>query len=160
MPAPADAARFPGRSGTFYARFGKRAFDIVFSLCALVVLSPLLLVLVVFVAATSESVFFGQKRYGRGKRVFRMWKFETMTSETPREVTTEELKSEDVHFTRYGAFLRKYSLNELPQLANILKGDIPLRILKTRPEFSEESMVRSRFPPNLARTKERCFRRS
>ena len=114
-----------------------------FSLCALVVLSPLLLVLVVFVAATSESVFFGQKRYGRGKRVFRMWKFETMTSETPREVTTEELKSEDVHFTRYGAFLRKYSLNELPQLANILKGD--MSVVGPRPAMMvEQELLRLR----------------
>lgn len=139
MFVPAEVKNSVSRSGSFYARYGKRAFDIAFSLCALIVLSPLFLVLSIVVAVTSESVLFGQKRYGRNRTVFKMWKYETMTSDTPSEVMTEELKSEDVHFTPCGAFMRKYSLNELPQLVNILKGE--MSVVGPRPAMMVEQRL-------------------
>lgn len=142
MPAN-SLKRYPGKSGTLYARYVKRAIDAVVSACGLAVLSPLFLVLIVAIGTTSESVFFKQRRYGRNKVVFKMIKFETLTSETPAEITTEALGSEDIHFTSYGAFLRKYSLNELPQLANILKGE--MSIVGPRPAMmAEQELLKMR----------------
>ena len=110
---------------------------------------------------TSQGpVIFKQKRYGKDEVPFTCYKFRTMKIDTPPNIPTRVMREDKAVMTPIGAMLRKTSIDELPQLVNIVKGDIPLRILKTRPEFSEESMVRSRFPPNLARTKERCFRRS
>lgn len=115
-------------------------------------------------------VFFKQTRVGKNGREFEMLKFRSMCVDAEEKLADlKELNektgpvfkiAEDPRITRVGKWLRKLSLDELPQFINVLRSDIPLRILKTRPEFSEESMVRSRFPPNLARTKERCFRRS
>lgn len=112
----------------------------------------------------------GQTRRDGSLSTFRMWKFRSMYRDADERLA--ELKErneiagamfkmkEDPRVTKIGKFIRKHSIDEFPQFVNVFLGQIPLRILKTRPEFSEESMVRSRFPPNLARTKERCFRRS
>lgn len=104
-----------------------------------------------------SPIFYVQERTGKDLKSFKMVKFRNMTEE--RDEDGELLPPED-RITKLGLFVRSHSLDELLNFWSVLKGDIPLRILKTRPEFSEESMVRSRFPPNLARTKERCFRRS
>lgn len=142
-------------------RAAKRSFDIAASVVGMVVLSPLLLATAVAVKFTSQGpVIFKQKRYGKDEVPFTCYKFRTMKIDTPPNIPTRVMREDKAVMTPIGAMLRKTSIDELPQLVNIVKGDIPLRILKTRPEFSEESMVRSRFPPNLARTKERCFRRS
>lgn len=139
----------------------KRIFDITSACLGLVLLSPLLLGTALAVKATSPGpVIFKQERYGRNKKPFVCFKFRSMMADTPADVPTRVMHENQSVMTPIGATLRKTSIDELPQLLNIVRGDIPLRILKTRPEFSEESMVRSRFPPNLARTKERCFRRS
>ena len=142
-------------------RAAKRSFDIAASVVGMVVLSPLLLATAIAVKFTSQGpVIFKQKRYGKDEVPFTCYKFRTMKIDTPPNVPTRVMREDKAVMTPIGAMLRKTSIDELPQFVNIVKGDIPLRILKTRPEFSEESMVRSRFPPNLARTKERCFRRS
>ena len=101
-----------------------------------------------------------------------MWKFRSMVPNAD-ELLSEELKEHNeadgplLDLNRYpriipgvGKFIRKHSIDELPQLINVFVGDIPLRILKTRPEFSEDPWVRLRFPSNLARTKKRRFCRS
>lgn len=154
----------PRKPKGFYERYGKRALDIICSSIALVGLSPILLVVAILVRAKLGSpVLFRQVRPGLinsetgQETLFELCKFRTMTDKRDAE---GNLLPDDARLTKFGKALRSTSLDELPELLNILKGDIPLRILKTRPEFSEESMVRSRFPPNLARTKERCFRRS
>ena len=154
----------------------KRAFDIVFSCCALAVIAIPSLVLAAAIRLESEgNPFYSQIRVGQTHRdgslsTFRMWKFRSMYKDADERLA--ELKGqneiagamfkmrEDPRVTKIGRFIRKHSIDEFPQFLNVFLGQIPLRILKTRPEFSEESMVRSRFPPNLARTKERCFRRS
>lgn len=157
-------------------RFVKRCFDIVFSAAVITVAFVPSLVLCAAIAIESPGCpLYRQKRVGRigadGKpREFTMWKFRSMCKDADKmkdallaenEVEGPMFKmKDDPRVTRIGRFIRKHSIDEFPQFLNVLMGDIPLRILKTRPEFSEESMVRSRFPPNLARTKERCFRRS
>ena len=154
----------------------KRTFDIVFSGAVLIVIAIPSLVLAAAIRMESEgSPFYSQIRVGQTHRdgslsTFRMWKFRSMYKDADERLA--ELKGqneidgamfkmrEDPRVTKIGKFIRKHSIDEFPQFLNVFLGQIPLRILKTRPEFSEESMVRSRFPPNLARTKERCFRRS
>lgn len=140
-------------------RFAKRAFDVAASAVGMCLLSWLILGTAIAVKATSPGpIIFKQQRVGKNKKLFNIYKFRTMRIDTPN-LPSHMIDAND-WLTPIGAIMRRLSLDELPQLWNIFKGDIPLRILKTRPEFSEESMVRSRFPPNLARTKERCFRRS
>ena len=173
--APAESVReyeplaVEGRLGY---HFVKRAFDIVFSACATIVgLIPVALLCLVIRLESPGSPIYLQERVGYRGKPLRILKLRTMVADSddvekhlsPEQLTQWERErkvDDDPRVTRVGRFLRKTSLDELPQFLNVLAGQIPLRILKTRPEFSEESMVRSRFPPNLARTKERCFRRS
>jgi exopolysaccharide biosynthesis polyprenyl glycosylphosphotransferase len=114
----------------------KRVVDVVVALLALILLSPLLLAIAILVKATSAgAVFFSQPRVGRGGRHFRMHKFRTMVKDAERQL--EELKRSSAHpswlllehdprITRVGRFLRRLSLDELPQLWNVLRGDMSL----------------------------------
>lgn len=91
----------------------------------LVVLSPLLLVLVIAIKVDSRGpVLFKQKRVGKGKQHFYIYKFRTMRIDTPKEMPTHLLENPDQFITRTGKFLRKTSLDELPQLLNIIKGEM------------------------------------
>lgn len=108
-----------------YVLFFKRALDLVFSLLFLLLLAPLLLALCLWIKLDSPGpVFFRQKRVGRGKRYFFILKFRTMRSDTPRDVPTHLLAEPERWITKSGRFLRKTSLDELPQLINILLGDM------------------------------------
>lgn len=103
--------------------YAKRALDILSSFLAIVVLSPLLLVLSLAVKCTSKGpVLFKQKRVGKGKTYFQIWKFRTMRTDTPKDCPTHMLENPDRYITKVGRFLRKTSLDELPQLFNILAG--------------------------------------
>ena len=103
----------------------KRWLDVIFSLIGGVVLSPLLLILALIVKLDSKGpVFFRQKRVGKDKAFFQILKFRTMHVETPCDIPTHELKNPDSCITRVGRVLRKTSLDELPQLWNILVGDM------------------------------------
>ena len=107
-----------------YARFFKRLFDALLSLVALLVLSPLLLILIVAGAiAFGGKPFFLQPRPGRGERVFYMLKFRSMNDKRDQN---GKLLPDGERLTRYGAFLRATSLDELPELINILKGDMAI----------------------------------
>ena len=108
-----------------YFLFFKRALDLVFSLLFLLLLAPLLFALCLWIKLDSPGpVFFRQKRVGRGKRYFFILKFRTMRSDTPRDVPTHLLAEPERWITKSGRFLRKTSLDELPQLINILLGDM------------------------------------
>lgn len=114
-----------------YQRFFKRFFDIVLSLCALILLSPVLLVLAVLVRKNLGSpVIFHQDRPGRNERIFRMCKFRSMTD--ARDAEGRPLPDED-RLTEFGRKLRTTSLDELPELWNILKGD--MSIVGPRPQL-------------------------
>ena len=107
-----------------YARFFKRLFDALLSLVALLALSPLLLILIVAGAiAFGGKPFFLQPRPGRGERVFYMLKFRSMNDKRDQN---GKLLPDGERMTRYGAFLRATSLDELPELINILKGDMAI----------------------------------
>lgn len=114
-----------------YQRFFKRFFDIVLSLCALILLSPVLLVLAVLVRKNLGSpVIFHQDRPGKGEKIFRLCKFRSMTD--ARDAEGRPLPDED-RLTEFGRKLRTTSLDELPELWNILKGD--MSIVGPRPQL-------------------------
>ena len=107
--------------------FFKRLLDIVLSLTALIVLAPLLLVLALLVKLDSPGpALFKQKRVGRNEKLFDIYKFRSMYTSAPRDVATCELQNAESHITRVGRVLRKTSLDELPQLFNVLKGEMSL----------------------------------
>ena len=112
--------------------FLKRSFDIVASLLGLVLLSPVFLGVAIGVKCSSPGpVIYRQTRIGRRKREFTMYKFRSMSTENNADMTTWGTRN-DGRRTGFGAFLRKYSLDELPQLWNVLKGDMSL--VGPRPE--------------------------
>lgn len=103
----------------------KRGIDFVLALVGLVVLSPVFLVLIVAIKLDSPGpVLFRQKRVGIHKSHFQILKFRTMRIDTPKDTPTHLLKNPDQYITKVGKFLRKTSLDELPQIVNILKGDM------------------------------------
>ncbi len=109
----------------FYADYGKRALDMVLSAGGIVVLSPLLLALTAAIKLDSPGpVFFRQKRVGKGKTHFEILKFRTMRIDTPHDVPTHMLQNPDQWITRVGHFLRRTSLDELPQIFNIFVGQM------------------------------------
>lgn len=139
-------------------RAAKRSFDIAASVVGMVVLSPLLLVTAIAVKTTSPGpVVFKQKRYGKDEVPFTCYKFRTMKIDTPPNVPTRVMREDKAVMTPIGAMLRKTSIDELLQLVNIVKGDIPLRILKTRPEFSEKSMGAFALPAKSSTNKGKVF---
>lgn len=105
----------------------KHVIDRVLALVGLIILSPVLLVLVLAIKLDSRgAVFFRQKRVGIHKRHFYILKFRTMRIDTPRDTPTHLLENPDQYITRVGRFMRKTSLDELPQIINILKGDMAI----------------------------------
>ena len=112
-----------GRKG-IYKRFLKRPLDFILSLMAIIVLSPILLIVGVLVRFKLGSpVLFKQKRPGLKEKIFTMYKFRTMTDEKDEN---GELLPDSVRLTKFGRMLRSTSLDELPELFNILKGDMSI----------------------------------
>lgn len=103
----------------------KRIFDVVSSFLALILLSPLFLITAIAIKIGSKGpVFFRQERVGKNKKVFKILKFRSMRIDTDPNSSTHELKNADAHITRVGKFIRKTSIDELPQLINILIGQM------------------------------------
>lgn len=103
----------------------KRGLDIFFSVILLILLFPLLIIISVLILIDSKgNVVFKQKRVGKDKKYFYLIKFRTMKSNTPKDVPTHLLNDPQKYITKVGRFLRKTSLDELPQLVNILKGEM------------------------------------
>lgn len=110
-----------------YKRFGKRLIDIILSACGIVVLSWLLLILVIAIKLDSPGpVLFKQKRVGLNKTHFNILKFRTMRIDTPKDTPTHLLENPDQWITKVGGFLRKTSLDELPQIFNIFVGQMSI----------------------------------
>lgn len=105
----------------------KRVLDFILSLIGLVVLSPVLLIIALIIKMTSPGpVFFKQKRVGKNKTYFNILKFRTMRTDTPKDTPTHLLANPEQYITSIGKVLRKTSLDELPQIINILKGDMSI----------------------------------
>lgn len=103
----------------------KRILDFILALVSIILLLPLLIIISVVIKLDSKGpVFFKQKRVGKGKKTFDIIKFRTMRIDTPQDVPTHLLIQPDKYITRVGRFLRRSSLDELPQLINILRGDM------------------------------------
>ena len=135
---------------SFYDRIWKRAIDLILSLFALIILSPLYLV--IFLAIWIDDpgpVFFAQKRVGRNKRYFRLHKFRSMKMSTPHDVPTHMLENPEQYITRVGRFLRKSSLDELPQIGDIIVGN--MSIIGPRPALWNQDLLvaeRDRYNAN------------
>ena len=126
----------------------KRVFDLVSSTIGLIMLSPIFLILAIIVKLDSKGpVFFAHTRYGKNGKKFKMYKFRTMyenAQDMINDFTPEQMKEwkenfklqDDPRITKVGKFLRKTSLDELPQIVNIIKGD--LSIIGPRPVIEEE----------------------
>ena len=134
-------------------RYLKRLGDCLLSALALLLFCPVFLAIAVLVKCTSPGpVFFRQKRIGRGKKVFTMLKFRTMRTEAPSETPTHLLQNPFAYITGVGRFLRKTSIDELPQLWNILKGE--MSIVGPRPAlWNQEDLIaeRDRYGANGVR---------
>lgn len=122
----------------------KRVLDFGLSLLGLIILSPLFIVLVIWIKLDSKGpVLFRQKRVGRDKTHFQILKFRTMRVDTPKDMPTHLLANPQQYITRAGRFLRKSSLDELPQIFNILKGD--MAIVGPRPAlFNQYDLIEER----------------
>lgn len=109
---------------TIYSKYIKRLFDVICSLLALIIFSPLFLLLMFFGAIKMKgNPFFTQNRPGLNEKIFKLIKFRTMTNEKDKE---GNLLPDEVRLTGYGKFLRSTSLDELPELFNILMGDMSI----------------------------------
>lgn len=108
-----------------YKNFLKRGIDFLLSLLGIIILSPVFLILCIAIKLDSKGpIIFQQKRVGKDKTHFNIYKFRTMRTDTPKEMPTHLLENPDYFITKVGKFLRKTSLDELPQLFNILKGNM------------------------------------
>lgn len=125
------------RISGIYCRYIKRALDIFFSVILIVLLFPVMaLIGAAIVIDSSGGAIFKQKRLGRGGKVFVCYKFRTMLSDAPHSIPARELDDPQKYLTRVGSFLRRSSLDELPQLFNVLLGDMSL--VGPRPLICEE----------------------
>ena len=140
-------------SDGIYAKYIKRAMDFFLSFCAITVLSPLLIILtVVGVIAMKGNPFFTQLRPGKNEKIFRLIKFRTMSCQTDKD---GNLLPDDKRLTKYGKFLRSTSLDELPELINILNGN--MAVIGPRPQLvrdmvfmTERQRMRHKVRPGLS----------
>ena len=135
-----------------YRVFFKRLFDIIISGTALIILSPVLILLAILIRIKLGSpVFFTQERPGRNERIFKLYKFRSMTNQRDEK---GELLPDARRLTDFGRFLRKSSLDELPELWNILKGDMSLigprpLLVSYLPYYTEREQLRHSVRPGL-----------
>lgn len=127
-----------------YKNFLKRVIDITLSFTGLVLLSPVFIVLIIAIKVTDPGpAFFTQKRVGKGKSFFPLHKFRSMKMSTPRDTPTHLLENPEQYITSVGRFLRKSSLDELPQIWDILIGN--MSIIGPRPAlWNQDDLVAER----------------
>ena len=135
-----------------YARFFKRPMDFLLSLIALIILSPLLLVIALLVRIKLGSpVLFKQRRPGKNEKIFTLYKFRSMTDEKDEQ---GNLLPDSERLTKFGKFLRSTSIDELPELLNILKGDMSIvgprpLLIEYLPYYKESETLRHYVRPGL-----------
>ena len=137
---------------TFYEKYVKRFFDIILSLFALILLSPVMLIVAILVRTKLGSpVIFCQERPGKNERIFKLYKFRSMTDKRDEK---GELLPDEVRLTKFGKLLRSTSLDELPELWNILRGDMSIvgprpLLVKYLPLYNEVQKHRHDVRPGL-----------
>ena len=135
-----------------YKKYIKRILDILLSFIAIILLSPVILIVAILVRTKLGSpILFKQERPGKNGKIFKMYKFRTMTDAKNEK---GELLPDAVRLTRFGRILRSTSLDELPELLNILKGDMSIvgprpLLVEYLPLYSEEQMHRHDVRPGL-----------
>ena len=136
-----------------YEKCFKRLFDFVLSLIAIIILSPVMLITAILVRVKLGSpILFRQERPGKDEKIFAMYKFRTMTDEKDAE---GNLLPDEVRLTKFGKLLRSTSLDELPELFNILKGDMSIigprpLLVEYLPRYNEEQKHRHDVRPGLS----------
>lgn len=122
----------------------KRLADLICSLVGMILLSPLIIAVIIAIKLDSKGpVMFKQKRIGINKKTFNILKFRTMRIDTPKDTPTHLLDNPEQWITRVGRFLRKTSLDELPQILNIIKGD--MSIVGPRPAlWNQDDLIAER----------------
>lgn len=127
-----------------YEKYFKRILDFIIAIFGLVILSPLFLILCIWIKSDSKGpILFTQERVGKNKKLFNILKFRTMYVDTPKNMPTHMLKNPDQYITKSGKFLRKTSLDELPQIINILLGQ--MAIIGPRPAlWNQEDLIQER----------------
>ena len=147
----------PKVNGGLGYRFIKRAFDVVSCGCALIVLAiPMAIIAAKIKLESPGPVIYSQRRVGKNSKIFNVYKFRSMYTDAEAR-GARWAAGDDPRVTPFGKFMREKRIDEIPQFWNIVKGDIPLRILKTRPEFSEESMGAFALPAKSSTNKEEAF---
>jgi O-antigen biosynthesis protein WbqP len=137
-----NTARFSAKNRGMSYRYLKRMFDILLSIICLFLFLPLCIFISVLIKLDSSgTVFFKQIRIGRNGQPFRIFKFRTMQSNAPAEVATWELSNANQYITRIGKFLRRTSLDELPQILNVMVGD--MSFIGPRPLVLAEKKIHS-----------------
>ncbi len=137
---------------TFYEKYVKRFFDVILSLFALILLSPVMLIVAILVRTKLGSpVIFCQERPGKNERIFKLYKFRSMTDKRDEK---GELLPDEVRLTKFGKLLRSTSLDELPELWNILRGDMSIvgprpLLVKYLPLYNEVQKHRHDVRPGL-----------
>ena len=135
-----------------YAKYIKRTLDLILSLMALIVLMPLMIIIGILVRINLGSpIIFKQKRPGKNEKIFTLYKFRTMTDK--RDIDGNLLPDE-YRLTKFGKFLRSTSLDELPELINIIKGDMAIvgprpLLVEYLPYYTEEEKHRHDVRPGL-----------
>ena len=135
-----------------YAKCFKRGIDLIVSLCALIVLSPILLILMIFgTVFMGGNPFFTQERPGKDEKIFKLIKFRTMSNKKDKD---GNFLPDEIRLNKYGKFLRASSLDELPELINILKGDMAIigprpLLVKYLDRYNEEQRHRHDVRPGL-----------
>lgn len=131
----------------------KRIMDIIISILGLIILSPVLLIISILICIKlGQPVIFGQERPGKGGKIFKLYKFRTMTNENDED---GNLLPDEKRLTKFGKMLRATSLDELPELINIIKGDMSIigprpLLVKYLPLYNEEQSKRHNVRPGLS----------
>lgn len=147
-----DVIQIKKKQNGLYARFIKRMLDVLIALIALILLSPVFLITALLVRTKlGKPVLFKQPRPGLGEKVFMMYKFRTMTDERDEN---GKLLDDHVRLTPFGRFLRSTSLDELPELINIIKGDMSIvgprpLLVQYLPLYNDEQRRRHEVRPGL-----------
>ena len=127
-----------------YINYIKNILDFVISLLAIIILSPFFLIFTLIIKLESKGpVFFKQERIGKNKKHFKIYKFRTMRTDTPKDMPTHMLRNAKTYITKFGGFMRKTSIDELPQIINILKGE--MSIIGPRPAlWNQDDLISER----------------
>ena len=127
-----------------YTKYIKRILDLIISIIALILLFPFFIIFAILIKAESKGpIFFKQERIGKEKKHFNIYKFRSMRTDIPKDMPTHMLKDAKSYITKFGGFIRKTSIDELPQIINILKGD--MSIIGPRPAlWNQDDLISER----------------